>query len=249
MSGSKLWIYGIVITALFGCRDPRSVRAIREGDSAESQAMISAGADVNTSDSTGSTALCVAIDAGDKDTFRKLLKKGASPNLCDDVGTSAIHLAAEQQDIFWLEVVLKNEGNPNLPNTGNSVFPNDTPIFYAIYKQRSENVLLLMAAGADVNHVDGNHNTPLYACMKVGMYDLMMKMIAAGAKPAPPKPAFSIFENGWFTEGYEKFLLEPKMRLQYLELRAMLIEKGYMWDELGMLREKKEDAANTIREK
>src|SRR5712691_6598927 len=107
MSGSRCWFYVFAITALLGCRDPRLVRAIREGKSAESQTMISGGVDVNSADSTGLTALCVAIKANDKDTFRQLLKKGANPNLCDNVGTSAMHLAARQQDIFWLEEALK----------------------------------------------------------------------------------------------------------------------------------------------
>ena len=228
MRCSTFWTYGLVLTALLGCRDPRLVQSIRQGDSAVSQSLIDDGVDVNAHDSTGLTALCVAIDANDKDTYRRLLVKGANPNLCDNVGTSAMHLAAQQEDIFWLEEALKHGGKPNLPNTGNRAFPNDTPIFYAIGQQRRENVLALLAAGADVKHVNGNNNTPLYVCMDAGLYDVMMKMIEAGAEPTPPKPALSIFENGWWREGYENFLLSDEHKRQYLELKEMLIEKGYL---------------------
>ena len=228
MRRSLFWCLVSVLLAVCGCRDPRLVRSIREGESAETQKLISEGADVNTRDASGLTALCVAIDANDKETFRELLAKGASPNLCDNVGTCAVNLAAEQEDIFWLEEVLKHGGNPNQPNTGNSFFPNDTPIYYAIAKHQRENVLALMAAGADVKHVDGNHRTPLFDCVSAGMYDVAMKMIEAGADPAPPKPAFALIPgNGQFTESYVK-TITPESRQDYLKLKAMLIEKGYL---------------------
>ena len=228
MRSGKLWICGLVLTALLGCREPRLVQSIRQGTPAMAQTLIDDGADVNARDSTGLTALCVAIEANDKDTYRRLIAKGANLNLCDSVGTSAMHLAAEHEDIFWLEEALKHGGKHSQPNTGNSVYPNETPIFYAIYKKRRENALALMAAGADLNHVDGNNNTVLYVCMGSGMYDVVMKMIEAGANPVPPKPAFSIFENGRFSKGYEKSIRDPDRQQQYLELKAMLIEKGHL---------------------
>jgi ankyrin repeat protein len=157
--------------------------------------------------------------------------------LCDAVGTSAVHLAAEQDDIFWLREALKHGGKPNQPNTGNQGFPNQTPIFYAISKRRDANALELIAAGADVNHIDGNHNTPLYACMRTGRYGLIMKMINAGADPKPPEPAFSMFGNGWFTEGDDDSMRElsakdetmlKMSKVDYFALKALLIKKGYM---------------------
>ena len=76
-----------------------------------------------------------------------------------------MHLAAKQKDIFWLHEALQHQGNPNQPNTGNTFFPNEIPIFYAIREHRDQNVLELLAAGADINHVDGTYRTPLYECM------------------------------------------------------------------------------------
>jgi hypothetical protein len=178
-----------------------------------------------------------AIEAGDKDAYRQHLAKGADPNLCDAAGTSVVHSAAEQNDIFWLREALKHGGKPNQPNTGNPGDTNSTPIFYAIYKGQDANALELMAAGADINHVDRNHNTPLYACMGGARYGLMIKLIKAGANPKPPEPAFSIFGNGWFTDGYddsmrersaEEIALTKISKADYFALRDLLVEKGYL---------------------
>ena len=94
--------------------------------------MVVDGVNVNAKDRQGQTALYAAIEARDKETYLLLLGKGANPNLCDHVGMSPIHLAAEQDDIFWLREALQHGGNPNELNTGNTFYPNETPIFYAI---------------------------------------------------------------------------------------------------------------------
>ncbi|MDB5384801.1 MAG: hypothetical protein JWM11_447 [Planctomycetaceae bacterium] len=226
----------LAITLLLRGGDPDLIVSIRNGNSAVAQKLIAKGADVNAVDSTKKTALYVAIQRGDKESYQQLLDKGANPNLCDWVGTSAVHLAAEQADVFWLREALKHGGNPNLPNTGNAANPNSRPLFYAIYKNRDENALALVAAGADINHVDGNNNTPLYACMGHGRFSLMIKLIEAGADPKPPEPAFSIFENGWFSENYENlfgvFSTDTEAEIiqskaDYFALKSLLTKKGF----------------------
>ena len=67
------------------------------------------------------------------------------------------------------------------------------------------------------------------------MFALMIKLIEAGATPSPPKPARSIFANGWFEERYENVLNLPfsnlppgGTRADYFALKKLLIEKGYV---------------------
>jgi ankyrin repeat protein len=188
---------------------------------------------------TSRTALCDEIEARDKEAYLKLLAQGADPNECDSEGTSAMHLAATQKDTFWLREALKYYGNPNQPNTGNTFGLNDTPIFYAIRAARDQNVLELMAAGADIKHVDDNHCSPLYECVYHRMFSLAIKLIEAGADPSPPEHAHSIFSNGWFDEGYDKTLdiefpdvyghIAPgSSRADYFALKKLLIERGYL---------------------
>ncbi len=132
---------------LIGCRDERLARSVRTGNVVESNKLLSEGVDLNARDSKGQTALHAAIEAGDKETFDRLLEKGANPNLCDDVGNSVVHLAARHEDIFWLQEALKHGGNPNQPNIGNRMYPNKTPIFYAIRAGQKENVPMLFGTG------------------------------------------------------------------------------------------------------
>lgn len=245
------------VACLVGCHnDPPRQPASRSGSDnrVESRQTISEDVDVNARDysqllwgsgvlsqpdGTVRTALCVEIEARDKEAYLQLLAKGADPNLCDSNGMSAMHLAAMQKDVFWLREALKHHGNSNQPNTGNTFWLNDTPIFYAIRASRDQNVLELVAAGADIKHVDDNYCSPLYECMGQRMFALMIKLVEAGADPSPPKPAHSIFVNGWFSEGYEKTLdlkfpdayghLPPgSTKADYFALKKLLIEKGYL---------------------
>ena len=222
-----------MLLPLIGCRDERLARSVRTGNVVESNKLLSEGVNLNARDSKGQTALHAAIEAGDKDMFHRLLEKGANPNLCNDKGASVVHWAARQEDVFWLDEALKLGGNPNQPNTGNRMYPTQTPIFYAINAWQRENILRLMAAGADVNHVDGNNLTPLGECMEVGLYSVMIELLDAGANPTPPKPAHSIFVNGWFHERYETTIKTEEQRQAYRAMKERLIELGYLKNTKG----------------
>ena len=176
-----------------------------------------------------------AIEKGDKETYALLLDKGADCNLCDRVGTSAVHLAAEQEDVFWLRAALKYRGNPNQPNTGNTAYPNETPIYYAISKGRAGNVLELVKAGADVNHVDGDDITHFYKCVEKRMYATALQLIEAGANPTPKPPASSILGSSYFGKNYEKGVMASRVKgelEQYRLLKAKLKEMGCLKEEV-----------------
>ena len=236
---SNHWILQLCFatTCLVGCNnDPQRQPSIQPGNGNHIEARRTnlEAIDVFAKQTVDKTALCTAIEDDDREKYRQLLAEGDDPNLCDSDGTSAMHLAARQKDLFWLREALKHNGNPNQLNTGNQFCPGETPIFYAIHRCRDKNVLELMAAGADINHIDDKYCSPLYDCMEQQMYLLMIKMIEAGAAPSPPKPAHSIFANGWFDEQFEKALdvdwnLGPpspgSTKADYFALKKLLIEE------------------------
>jgi hypothetical protein len=198
-----------------------------DGESIDIREIVSKGGDVNARYQGARTLLHVAITVGDRDAYKLLLENGANPNLCDAKGASVVHLAARQPEVYWLREAIEHGGNPDQPNTGHQYYPNTTPIFYAIEKQRVDNVLELIASGADVNHVDDRHRTPLYRCMQVGLYSAMIKLLEAGADPAPPEPAQSILQNGWFSENFESTFAPEGDHRDYYELKAILNENRH----------------------
>lgn len=210
--------------ALTGCGESRLIDSIRDGNLALSEQLLAAGGNLNARGTGGETALHVAITAINKDIYSKLLLKGADPNICDSQGTSVIHLAAERKDVFWLREAFKHGGNPNQLNTGNPHYPKSTPIFYAISKRLTLNVVELIAAGADVNHEDEHGTRPLSDAMEMDLYDAVIKLIEAGADLS----LVEIHKSGRFDEGYEITLDNEMKKQSLLELKALLIAKGYL---------------------
>ena len=214
-----------------GCSDKRLVNSIKSGDAQLSDKLLAEGVDVNARGTGGETSLHAAIMAGNKDIYSKLLTKGADPNICDVRGTSVVHLAANQNDVFWQHEALRNGGNPNQPNTGNRYYPNSTPIFYAISKRLTPNVVELIAAGADLNHADQHGMRPLSEAMEMGLYDAVIKLIEARADLS----LVQIHESLQFDELYEdrdgpseNRIKDENQKRSFLELQALLIEKGYL---------------------
>ena len=89
--------------------------------------------------------------------------------------------SAEEEDSFWLSKALEHGGNANVVNEGNGHYPNSTPLFYAIYKERVKNVMVLVKAGADVNHRNGHGVAPLLVAAGTGKYEAVVTLLEAGA--------------------------------------------------------------------
>ena len=119
------------------------------------------GVDVNSKGRFNVTPILRSLYAENKEGYVALLKLGADPNVLDRDGFAAINRAAEKKDSLWLREALAHRGKPDLENTGNRFFPGQTPLFFAISESRADNVRLLIAAGADINHKSKNSNRPL----------------------------------------------------------------------------------------
>jgi hypothetical protein len=182
-------------------RDKRVVElvtAAENGDVKTIEKLAKAGVDVNARGSRDVTPLMRCIFKQNKEGCRALLENGADPNLLTKDGRSVLHLAAYEPDPFFMREALEHGGNPDLPNTGNPFSPDSTPIFYAaqnhaaLTKEREgshpENVRLLVAAGADVNHKNARGLTPLYDAAEAGQYEVMLVLLEAGAEFRSVRP-------------------------------------------------------------
>ena len=139
--------------------------------------LLAEGVDVNCRGKDGMTPLIWALVKQEKKSYEFLLKHGANPNLQVVQGESAVSFAAIMKDSDYLRLVLEHGGDPNLvnPKTG------DVPIHDAIMNLRKENIDLLIEHGTNLNFQDRTGQTPLMTAASLNQYDVVYKMIKAGA--------------------------------------------------------------------
>src|SRR5260370_32540647 len=96
---TKMRHFGLLIlfasnTVLFAAGSPDLVVAIRNGDHARVRKLISAGADVNTVDKDGTTALMHSVIESDVKMTKLLIDKGANVNAKNSLDSTALMYAA-----------------------------------------------------------------------------------------------------------------------------------------------------------
>ncbi len=168
------------------------VLAVERGKLEEIDQIVSRGIDVNTRGKEDLTPLVWAMMAKNKKAFKCLLEHGADPNVQTtkglspislEAGSSPISLAARvEDDTQWLEMVLQHGANPNLVNPTDEILSGKrTPIFNAIGSRNIANLKLLIDAGADLNHQDGNGNTPMMYAAGHNWFDTVYRLLDEGA--------------------------------------------------------------------
>ncbi len=103
---------GVVDTVL-GSNTPL-LFAARQGDLAAARHLVGAGADVNDTAATGTSALVVAAHSGHTALALFLLDEGANPNAAE-AGYSALHAAALRGDETLAAALLSRGADPNAP--------------------------------------------------------------------------------------------------------------------------------------
>ena len=175
--------------------DPKVIelcKAIEAKDLTKIDELVKSGVDVNARGRGNMTPLLWAFPMGEE-VFRRLLEHGADPNvqLTEqirpglDPGESVTYISAGDDDpiheVFYdtstenyLELVLEHGGNANLEMPGRGT----TPLFNVSYgKNGVKKVGLLLAAGADINHIDVWGGTALMP--RLG--DTALALLEAGA--------------------------------------------------------------------
>jgi ankyrin repeat protein len=139
--------------------------AARAGDERSTQALVSAGADVNDKLPDGTSALVLAAHSGHEATAITLLEKGADPNAAE-IGYTALHAAVLRGRLGLVQALLAHGANPNAQIT------KGTPV-----RRNSEDFELpATLIGA----------TPYLLAAKFVEVDLMRALAAGGADPRLP---------------------------------------------------------------
>ncbi|MGE4103695.1 MAG: ankyrin repeat domain-containing protein [Pirellulales bacterium] len=178
-----------------------------------------------------------ALLSQNKPMFEALLAYHASPDQCDDSGRCVMNQAATLETPCWLETALAKGGNPDAQNVGNPHVPSRTPIYYTIMRRtfeidpwRARNAEILIRAGADVDHLNDEGETPLRSAAASGNYEIVVKLLEAGADPALGDPSrLSLVD--WFIGRDESMVVHDEQLPWFRKARDILSERGLLGHE------------------
>jgi len=151
--------------------------AARSGDAAAVRAQLTAGANVNETDTDGSSALLWAAYHGSPDLVALLLERGADPNLANAFGVTPLLQAARYGDVDTMRALLGRGADVE-----RSVRDGETPLMAAARTGNVEAVELLLANGSDPNAAEAvEGQTALMWAAAEGHLDVVNALLQAGA--------------------------------------------------------------------
>ena len=178
---SGLCIVGLLSTpsvAMAAEADPRLVDAAAQQDAASVRALLTAGADANTRQPDGATALHWAAHWNDLQTADLLLTANADVNAANDHGVTPLALACENASVAMVERLVETGANPNLAQTSGL-----TPLMIAARTGNATVMEMLLARGATVNaSVQKTGHSALMWAVGEGHYDAVQLLVAGGAE-------------------------------------------------------------------
>ena len=130
----------------------RVADAVKSQDWAVVQALLDDGADINTPQGDGATALHWAAYWDDLKTAQRLVAAGATVDMANDLGVSPLWLACNNGSAAMVETLLDAGADPSaaLPS-------GETPLMTASRTGSADAVRFLLAHGAEVNPREGSH--------------------------------------------------------------------------------------------
>lgn len=152
--------------------------AAKKGDSESVAALLRAGTKPDVVGPDGTTALTYAVLKDRLLIARMLLEAGADPNYETDHRT-LVHYAARDRLPEMLKLLLRFGGRAN---GGTRENPQFTPMFDAALSERTNNIGVLLGAGADVNATTRFGETPLLNATRSSSYQNALLLIQNGAQ-------------------------------------------------------------------
>jgi uncharacterized protein len=172
------------------------VQAATKGDVRAVERLLAEGADINTQDDAGRTALCAASSYGSLKIVDILLRHGADVHSKDNAGWTALHFVCYTHDIAIVKMLLEEGANTNAKDNAGM-----TPLHVASttsvsgkYKLKTgktdwsptgktnyDIVQLLLKNGADANARDIFGQTPLYRAATSPNVEIVKLLLENGA--------------------------------------------------------------------
>jgi ankyrin repeat protein len=186
---------------------PRPVAdAAARGDVARVQELLRNGADVNTAQGDGMTALHWAASRGDLALAEVLITSGANVGAGTRIGRyTPLHLASRGGYTDVVEALLRATADPSVKTTNSGV----TPLHLAAASGSVDVVKALVKAGADVKAGETSWGqTPLVFAASHGQAGVIRALLDAGADPNAASHAVNVVEMEKADEAANKRIAE-----------------------------------------
>jgi ankyrin repeat protein len=186
---------------------PRAVAdAAARGDVAQVQELLRSGADVNTAQGDGMTALHWAASRGDLRLTEVLIYSGANVGAGTRIGRyTPLHLASRGGYADVVEALLRAKADPGATTTNSGV----TPLHLAAASGSVDVVKALLKAGADVKATEASWGqTPLVFAASRGQAAVIQVLLDAGADVNAVSHAVNVVEMEKADEAANKRIAE-----------------------------------------
>ena len=152
--------------------------AAKRGDRDAVRAALARKADVNATQTDGSTALHWAAERDDLDMADQLIRAGARVTARTREGVTPLQLAATNGSASMIDRLLKAGADPNAPLSASG----DTALMMSARTGKTEAIRVLLEAGGDVNAKESwGGTTALMWAVSEGHADAAKMLIGAGA--------------------------------------------------------------------
>ena len=165
-----------VASAIAATPQPRLAGAAENGDGTAVRSLLDAGADVNSTQDDGTTALHWAAYHDDTDTAELLIRSGADVNAVNAYGVPPLSLACGNRNAALVNLLLDAGANANAVRQGG-----ETVLMTAARTGSLEALEALLAHGADPNALERNGQSAVMWASAEGHAAVVEALIEAGA--------------------------------------------------------------------
>jgi ankyrin repeat protein len=154
-------------------------KAAGNGKLAEVDRLVAEGVDVNSRGTQNATPLFWSMR--NLSGFERLLELGADPNILFGDGSTVMHWAARADDPAFIEAALQHGGDPNLVARSSKETPLASAIGMVKSEANDEVIDALLDAGANIDALNDNGDTPAMTAAGFARFDLVYKLLMRGA--------------------------------------------------------------------
>jgi len=168
---------GLGLSVLLHAAPASLAGAAMDGDKDTVRTLLKNGADVNSAEGDGMTALHWAAQRGDVELARMLLYAGANVRATTRLGGyTPLLMASKAGDKAMIEALVNAGADPNTPTTNGT-----TPLMLAAASGHADAVNVLADHGADINAKEVKGETALMFAAAYGRTDAIRALTAHGA--------------------------------------------------------------------